>query len=262
MLPYLGEYKYHSMRNFLVLALVAVLTCHLAHAQSLEQGAPEVSVAEIYAPLSIEYAALQSATTLGDLNRQFDAGWIRSYLDVELTTVQDGSRRSTHSKSDRLTEQQLEQLAQADFGSIATVAINYVPENTLRDNPPREHRFSFTVRPETSATYAAGEQALTYQLQRQILPAVPAGLFGENDVAAITFLVNAAGQVVEPAVYTSSGSEEVDRVLLDAVRGLSDWNPARYSDGTATAQTFSLLVGNPRSCLVNLLGVERVAGGR
>jgi len=35
------------------------------------------------------------------------------------------------------------------------------------------------------------------------------------------------------------------------------WTPASYSDGTAIEQDYVLMVGNMKSCIVNLLNIRK-----
>ena len=81
--------------------------------------------------------------------------------------------------------------------------------------------------------------------------------FKNYDLAAVKFTVNEDGKIANAHVVESSKDEKVDRLLLATIQNMTDWKPAKYSNGLQVKQDFILTVGNMESCVVNLLGIRR-----
>ena len=155
-----------------------------------------------------------------------------------------------------LTPQQKEMMHTADPGSEISISVLYIPENTLKQNDPKEIKFSFTIDPESEADFPGGRQQLTQYLRKNAIDKIPAGTFTNYDLVAVTFSVDEAGQIIDPHVFSSTEDEQIDALLLEAVRNMPNWQAATYANGLKVRQKFALRVGSRENCMINLLGIQ------
>ena len=87
---------------------------------------------------------------------------------------------------------------------------------------------------------------------------IPHKSFEGYELAAYTFIIDEEGQVVEPRVFWPSDTEGVDDMVLGALCNMPKWIPAQYSNGKKVSQQFAFTVGNMKSCVVNMLKINKV----
>ncbi|MFT7588561.1 MAG: hypothetical protein ACI959_000772, partial [Limisphaerales bacterium] len=101
-----------------------------------------------YPALSISKTKLEEANTLNDLDRNYKPTWVREYLSVEVQASYKGKLQTASSMNDILSLDQQAIMKRADRGSSIIIKVKYIPENTLKQNEPKEHIFSFKIHPE------------------------------------------------------------------------------------------------------------------
>jgi len=206
-----------------------------------------------YEPLSISLEQLHSANNLSDLNRMFRPEWIKEYLSVEISTVQNDKVVSVLGHSNILNQEQKDFLKGLSFPAPITVTMNYIPDNTLKDNPPRTEIFTFSIHPTESASYIGGEEKLINYLKENAIAFIDDTIFQGYDLAVVNFTINEEGQVVDAYIYQSSKDEQTDKLLYETTCNMSDWIPAQHSSGVKVRQEFAWTVGNHENCMINLL---------
>ncbi len=217
----------------------------------------EYEVHRVYPSPSITKEKLVAAHTLIDLNKHYKPAWVRSYISVELSTSQNGKIKKSVSENDTLSQAQKEDLKLADVNTIIGIKVNYIPENTLKQNDPKEFNFTFTVDPDREATYASGKQQLQKYLKDNAIDKISKSQFRQHHATALKFAINEDGQVVDAQVFESSKDEEVDTILLEAICNMPNWKPAEYANGLRVKQEFALTVGDHKSCVMNLLNIRK-----
>ncbi|MFT4537447.1 MAG: outer membrane biosynthesis protein TonB, partial [Saprospiraceae bacterium] len=75
-------------------------------------------------------------------------------------------------------------------------------------------------------------------------------------LAAVTFIIDEKGQVQDPNMFLSTEDENIDKLLLETIRNMKNWQPAVYEDGTIIKQELVLTVGDMNSCAINMLNIE------
>lgn len=241
--------------QFLVLLL---LTPFIAISQEEHEFDLSCQIDRVFAPLSISHETFKTAKHIEDLNRTYKNSWIREFLSVEITAEKNGKQVTAKSKDDVLTQEQIELMKMADAGSGISVHIKYIPENTLKQNDPKEINFTFTVDPENPATYPGGKKALRQYLDDQVVGHISPDQFNRNHLTAVKFTVDEEGHIVDSKVFESSGDEKLDALLLNAIKNMPNWTPAEFNDGTKVKQEYALSVGDRESCIVNLLNIRRL----
>ena len=91
----------------------------------------------VYPPLSITRATLNKADSIGHLNRFYKTSWIRKFIKVEILSTHNGVVKSAFAKNDQLTSEQKKLMKTADYGTEIIVKVDYIPENTLKHNDPK-----------------------------------------------------------------------------------------------------------------------------
>lgn len=231
---------------------------------SIGQGAQAESlhfeVNKVHPYISITGENLKNAHTIGDLNRHFKPSWVREYLKVKVVTYQKGTKVVAESKSVTLNAEQKSLLVSADAASEISVRIEYIPENTLKQNDPKTFDFTFTPMPEQDASYPGGESNMMAYLEEQAIARIPSEAFTGFDLTAIKFTVSAKGEVIKAhffdPIQQAKRNTEVEATLLKALEGMPAWTPAQYSDGLKVSQDFILTVGNMENCVVSLLNIR------
>jgi len=239
------------VKKVILISCILIFTLNSIIAQAKTNLHYEVNVN--HAPLSISLEQLQNAQSLSDLNRMFRPAWYREYLSVEISTVQDNQLVSVLGNSDTLNNQQKSFLKGLIFPAPITVSIDYIPENDLEENPPRNESFTFSIHPVKEAEYIGGHASLNNYLKEKAISHIPEGTFVGYDLAIVKFVINEKGQVVDVEVSQSSKDDSVDKLIYETVCNMPDWNPAQHTDGKKLRQEFALTIGNHENCMINLL---------
>ncbi len=246
------------MKNiFVKLILILFILPQLGFSQDNLANAPEYEINRIYPPVSITKEKLNNVQTLIDINPNYESSWIREYISVEILAICKESIKKVVSKNDSLSQSQKDIMNMADLGSVISVVVQYIPENTLTHNDIKEIEFSFVVDPEHDAKYSGGHRQLKRYLKEKIIDKIPDTTFKNYELAAVKFMVDEDGQIIDPALFWSSNNEKVDELLVDAICNMPIWEPAEYANGEKIKQEFALTVGNMKSCVVNLLNIRK-----
>lgn len=245
------------MKNIVVTLIMLFLAFpYLGSSQDSSTDELSFEVNRNYPPISITKEKLKEAHTLIDLNEHYKSSWIRTYISVEISTSHKGKTRKAGSKSDILTQEQKDNMHTADVDADISVKVQYLPENTLKHNDTKEINFTFSVNPESEASYAGGQQQLKKYLKEKAINEIPDGSFVNYDLAAVKFTVDEEGRIIDPLVLLPK-DEKIDKLLLEAICNMPNWKPAAYANGIKVKQEFVFTVGNMENCMVNLLNIRK-----
>ena len=104
-------------------------------------------------PYTMEYSfitldSLHEAATLNDLSdAKYRDEWVATYNEVVITSNCGNGVKTAIGKDDKLTPEQLDLLRNADMKCKIDIVLDYIPNNTLKDNPARKIKDSFTMIP-------------------------------------------------------------------------------------------------------------------
>ena len=65
------------------------------------------------------------------------------------------------------------------------------------------------------------------------------------DNASVIFTVNEKGRTENIKLSRTFGDERVDNLLVELIKEMPRWNPAKNEDGLAVKQVFELYLGEP-----------------
>lgn len=214
-----------------------------------------------YPSLSITKEKLTEARTLIDINPYYKPSWVKEYISVEVMASHEGEIKKVKGKSNTFNQAQKDLINTADAGTDISVKIDYIPNNNLKQNPPKETNFTFIVEPESEAAYSGGTQQLKQYLKKNIEDKISDDVFEIYRLTAVKFVVDEDGQIVDAEIfdgpYQTFRDEKTEELLLEAVCNMPDWTPAQYANGMKVKQEFVLTVGDHRSCVINLLNIRR-----
>lgn len=186
---------------------------------------------------------LAEAKTLSDIHARYPASWVARYLSVELSSDCDGSIKKAVGKDDTLTPAQLSILRTAGMGCKIDVAVAYIPENKLKDNPPRDMQFSLLMAPIHEATYPGGVDQLEAYLKENTVDKISETTFKEIELTKARFKVDMQGQITDVRMIETSRDDKIDQLILNAICNMPAWRPAKNSQGVSIIQEFEFVMG-------------------
>lgn len=244
------------MKTLIILSLCFLWTNSSLKAQT-GADALRYEINRVDPPLAISPAALAAAETIQDLNNNYKPSWVRAYIYTEISAYVDGDKKIIKGKNNVLTAAQLKLMSSCDVGSDITINVHYIPENTLENNEPKDHGFTFQVLPEKEASFVGGYKAMMQHLETQVIRKIPLDQFEASTLAVVKFTIDENGEVCNSSIFESSKYSDIDNLLLTSIQHMPSWDAATYSNGATTAQNFVLTVGNLESCVMNLIPVSR-----
>ena len=249
------------MKKFVVILVMTFVSISISPQYGYSQESANVNlwydVMRVFPTPTLKRDTLEDAKTLVDINKYYKPIWVREFIAVEVSTLNDGISKKAVGGNDILTQEQKHNMETADPGSTISVVVNYVPENTLKSNEAKVFDFYFSVDAENEACHKDGKIKLDEYMSETAITKISNDLFeGKYNLASVKFAIDEEGSIVDAHVFTSSDDEAVDNLLLDAVCNMPTWNPAKFANGQRTKQEFVLAVGNKESCSMNLLYVK------
>jgi TonB family protein len=242
------------MKNCLKLVLLFLFFSfpHSIFSQKDLSASLPFEVNKIYPYVSKTKAAMNEAETLMDLNDHYPASWVKEYISVEVWA----NSRNAVGKNEFLTQEQKDIMNGSDIGSDILVKVRYLPENELKNNEVKELSFTFVLQPEKDAHFIGGQAPLLSYLKEKAIDKIPEGVFTGYDLAALRFTISEEGAITDALVIESSKDEQVDALLLEAIRDMPCWVPAEYTNGEKIRQDFMLTVGNMENCIVHTFNIR------
>jgi len=247
--------------KLIALLFIGIASSHFGISQDNSNFELSYEVNRVYPSLSITKEKLNEARTLADINQYYKPSWVKEYISVEVWASCEGAIKKVAGNSNTLNQAQKDLINTVDAGTDIAVKIDYIPNNTLKHNAPKEIKFTFIVEPESEATYSGGAQQLKEYLKENVEDKISDDAFEIYRLTAVKFAIDEEGQVVDAhtfeSPYQSFKDTKTDELLLEAIRNMPNWIPARYANGMKVKQEFVLTVGDHRSCVINLLNIRR-----
>lgn len=208
--------------------------------------------------IAIQENKLDKINTLTDLDKRYPKSWVKAYISVDISAFKNGILTKTSGISDVLNEAQKELIRLADRNSDIAVSVTYLPNNSLKNNTPKQYDFKVTILPDKNADYAEGADQLIQYLQENSIVNIEAGSFTGYDLTAIQFTVTEQGHITDIQVALPSKDAKIDEMLVAAISKMPTWKPAAFSNGLKVKQNFILTIGNMENCMVNILNIRPI----
>jgi hypothetical protein len=209
-------------------------------------------------PRAIAKEKLLVADSLVHLDKNYKSDWIKEFISVEISAYNNGVLRKVRSENDLLNQEQKELLSKVDDDKEIYVRVDYMPNNKLSYNEPKEHSFSLGIKPEVESKFPGGQQALDQYLQENVLDKISDIPLKQYQMEAVTFVVDKEGYVINPkTVNWPSDDERINDILMKAVCNMPRWIPANHANGIKVKQELVLTLGDANSCIMNLINIEK-----
>lgn len=163
---------------------------------------------------------------------------IIEYVSVEISVTGSGKTMIYGSSGEALTSEQKAVLKTAVPGTDFSIKIKFRYKNrvedhkSLREEKILEGGLVVTIIPEVEAEYPGGFKQLTAYLIENVISKISEKEFTDSfQRAAVQFTIDKEGRVVDAEVIRTSADARIDKLLLDAVRKMPKWKPAKDSKG-------------------------------
>jgi TonB family protein len=184
------------------------------------------------------YSAIPSANYIEMLN----------IVSADISVICNGKTCSSQSSDYLLTADQRNILSSADLGTDIRVKIKFYYRNlsnNLNGNIIKEGEYVVTVIPSIEAAFPGGFNQFEQYLNENVAKKIPAVCIAEKmRQAIVNFTVDENGRITDPQLSRSSSDPKIDRLLLDAIRNMPDWIPAKNYMGINVKEKFRIPLGN------------------
>ncbi len=188
---------------------------------------------------------LESAVLLRDIIPGYAHGWITDYIAVEILTNSKGKISKATGKNEKLTADQKSILLAAEAASHIVIKVHYKDKNSVTSRlETREMNVSLMVIPEKAAEFVGGSAKMTSYLKANVIDNIDALTDEYMLQGIVSFTVNENGKVRNVILTKSTGSDKIDRLLIDTILKMPAWSPASNSKGIKMSQEFEFSVGN------------------
>ncbi len=187
--------------------------------------------------------SLEHSHTLSDLFRLYRHRWVGEYYSVALNTTCGDETRTEVGDDHHLTSAQLELLKQCTNDCDIEFLVDYLPKNNLKDNPPRQMKFTLTMIPIYEAKFPGGITAMQEYLEAKTVDVIPDEIEERVELVKIRFTIDKEGFIIDPHFLETSGLDDVDQALMKTVCNMPQWIPAKDNKGNTIAQNFEFSFG-------------------
>ena len=176
-------------------------------------------------------------------------------VSVDILAISNGNVMHVKNTSDQLTAEQKKLLTMADLGTDISITIQFRyrtnGDKALKASTAKiiTGHFTVTVVPETEAEYPGGFKKMAEYITENVTKKIPESASPEKmQQAIVTFVVNAAGKVMDAKISRTSGDLKADQLLLKAISKMPAWKPAENANGIKVKQEFSIPVFKSEGC--------------
>jgi TonB family protein len=186
------------------------------------------------------------------LQKDFDN--IITYQSVEIVTFTNGKSATAIGKNEILTKEQKRIIQNADQDSEIRVKIRFMYKNHAYDLSDKEElvkegEFVVKVVPETEAIFPGGLPSLSEYLLKNMgknMPTLSKDQFLQD--ASVKFVVDTDGRMSNHRISRTTGVSKVDKFLLEIIRKMPEWKPAKNAKGQKVKQEIEIPFSSNGGC--------------
>jgi len=206
---------------------------------------------------TVTQAELQEANTLQEIHHRYEGKSVRTYIDTEISYTKNGFTTSAKGINNTLTAAQKELIQHAQVDGKLVVSVNYMPENTLSSNTPKNMDLFLEVIPHKLAQYEEGKDSFYNFIEENVVAKLDSTDRKTLQIAVLDFTVSKEGKVENVILEESTGNLEIDAMLQKSLCEMSSWNPAETIDGQAVAHSMRFYISNSLSNCLAYRGVSK-----
>jgi hypothetical protein len=182
---------------------------------------------------------LNSACVLNDIFDHYPDNWINLYESVEISTEINGKIEKASGSNKVLSKEQKRILHSAEIANNIKVLVNYKVKNYQTGHfEDKQLNYIMTVIPEKEAEYKGGYNKLIRYFREKSTSEIAAIKTGQLETAYIQFTVTEKGEISDIDLKKTSGSSQIDKLMVELIREMLEWNPAENSNGEKVSQNF------------------------
>jgi hypothetical protein len=176
------------------------------------------------------------------------------FSTVVISAVKAGKLIAYASKSDELSADQKDLLNSLELGEDLEITIKFRYKYTDSENKKiledlNEGKIKITLVPEKEAEYKGGAKEFVKFINENIANKFnEKGSWDKMKVAEVKFRVDERGNVKEGRVTKKCLDSKMDQAILDAIRKMPDWIPAKNAAGKNVAEEFTIPFGGWGGC--------------
>lgn len=188
----------------------------------------------------IKEEKIRNAQTIADVIENYPSNWITAYNSVSVVTTINDKTIEAIGPDDKLTNEQKEILKTA---TNVLLIVQYQKENNKNEIQNRQMNVPLVVTPKTEAKYIGGFDKMISYLKSNSLKEINSKNFTHLPQPSISFIINEDGEAESVKLIDTSRDEEIDQLLIDLIKNMPKWTPAKNKDGVTIKQEFMLNVG-------------------
>lgn len=188
---------------------------------------------------------IKGAEKLSDLITDYPSKWINNYQSVVVFVEFDGEKTMAIGENENLSLEQINLLTSVKIGSFLSIIVKYQDTNSAtKEKENLEMKLYIAITPEGEAEFEGGYQKLIAYLKENRNKKIQRVKFDFMETAIINFTIDKNGNSENVAVEVSSDDSEVDALLIELIKNMPKWNPAKNSKGENVSQDFEFVIGN------------------
>jgi TonB family protein len=188
---------------------------------------------------------LEKAKFISDIIPDYPENWIMEYDSVDIEVTSGGKTMKARGKNNTLSQEQKDILNRIDLAAYIAISVHYKYNNVL-DSHIEKNKLNITFRvvPEVEAEFVGGEEKLDHYIKEKGIDKIAGKIPKQFSEVIVNFTVNEKGEIINANIFKTSGSEKVDKLLLDAINSMPKWKPAENVNGKKVKQEFEFAVNS------------------
>ncbi len=187
---------------------------------------------------------LREASRISALHERYPAEWIDNYTQTTISVSNEAMSFSAEGTEDILTEEQRAILRSAEVGSRIEIHAKYWPKNSLKHNTIKELSFGFLLVPTEGASFVGGEENRATYISNNITSKLSREQRDSFNIVRVEFTIDVNGKLIDPIVQMSSNDAEVDAIIVNGLKEMPRWLPAKDIHGDAVSQSLTFVISS------------------
>ena len=194
---------------------------------------------------AVKKEALQKAKFISDIIPDYPESWIMEYDSVDIEITSGGKTMKARGKNNLLSQEQKDALNQIDLAAYIAIHVHYKYNNVM-DSHIEKNKLNITFRvvPEVEAEFVGGKEQQDAYIKEKGVDKIAGKIPKQFGEVIVRFTVDEKGSITNASVFKTSGSDKVDKLLLDAIKAMPKWKPAENESGKKVKQEFEFSVNS------------------
>ncbi len=186
---------------------------------------------------------LNEANSIGDLIEYYPSSWIVSYTSVKIGVIKNGKETKEFGKNNVFTKKQFQLLNSVKISDVVKIKVDYKTKNSVTEELEKsEMVINMVVVPDVGASFDGGYDTMITYLKENTSTSLQTFNFQANNGAVVCFSIDEKGKVINVNVKETSGNYEVDKELINLIKAMPAWKPAKNIKGETVIQEFEFTI--------------------